>query len=99
MSVVESFVREFGLSGVRVLGMVYRYVEERGGGRCFTYRGLMGWWSRKGLYRSIDWHTVERAVRRLAEVGVLKRVFKGRRKVMFCLTDESDAIYQELRGG
>lgn len=53
-------------------------------GPCFTYRGLRNWLhynpSVKGRY---EWHTVERGVRRLAELGVLRRVRKGR-KVIFC---------------
>ena len=62
------------------------YLEERGypEKRCFTYRGLRAWWQANRKYEGSEWHTVERSIRRLAELGYLKRVRKGKR-VVFCV--------------
>ena len=70
------------------------YLRESGK-RCFTYRGLRGWWSRNRKYEGSEWHTVERAVRRLAEQGYLQRRKKGRR-VLFCPTPLLHSIFDEL---
>ena len=59
------------------------------GRRCFSYAGLRNtynYFRRKGSV-DVDWHSVEREVRRLAEAGVLQRIVirvDGRRKAIFC---------------
>ncbi|MCE4628600.1 MAG: hypothetical protein F7C34_05610 [Desulfurococcales archaeon] len=63
--------------------------------RCFTYRGLRAWWSRNRKYQGSEWHTVERAVRKLAESGYLRRVRRGRR-VVFCPTARLRFEWNEL---
>ena len=70
------------------------YLEESGR-RCFTYRGLRAWWSRERKYEGSEWHTVERAIRRLAEEGYLKRIRK-RRHVIFCLEPSMLQLFEEL---
>lgn len=52
--------------------------------KCFTYRGLRAWWQANRKYEGSEWHTVERAIRKLAELGYLKRIKKGKR-VIFCV--------------
>jgi len=69
----------------RTLVLVYRYVYRDGrSSRCFTYQGLRSWihYVLPKAERP-EWHTVERAVRKLAELKVIKRIKRGR-KVVFC---------------
>lgn len=61
---------------------------------CFTYKGLRGFYDKTRSYRRLEWHTVERNIRELAQYGWLvrneKRRKEGRhwvRHVWFCLTD------------
>ena len=95
----------FGLSGSELQAFIFirEYLNELKSqgysGKCFTYRGLRAWWSRNRKYEGSEWHTVERAIRRLAEKGVLRRVnTRGRerkRLVLFCVTPEFEAINME----
>ncbi len=72
------------------------YLESRGDGRkCFTYRGLRAWWDKERKYEGSEWHTVERSIRRLAEMGYLKRLRRGRR-VVFCLEPKIELLFEEL---
>jgi len=53
---------------------------------CFTYRSFRHW-----LYNEkkakIEWHTVERTIRYLAQTKKIKRIYKSRNKVIFCRAD------------
>lgn len=75
---LESYAR---VTFILVLRFLHRPQSR---GQCFTYRGLRNWLHYnpdvKGRY---EWHTIERGVRRLAELGVLRRARRGR-KVVFC---------------
>ena len=57
---------------------------------CFTYKGLRAtynYYYRRGEVQ-VDWHSVERAVRRLVETGYLQRILlrsEGRRRTIYCL--------------
>lgn len=53
---------------------------------CFTYRSLRAFWDKHRMY-DLEWHTVERALRKLSELHYLDRRHykKGRKKlVVFC---------------
>ena len=69
----------------RTLVLIYRYVYRDGrSSRCFTYRGLRSW-IHYALPRQErpEWHTIERAIRKLAELQVIQRIRRGR-QVIFC---------------
>ena len=61
--------------------------------QCFTYAGLRAtynYYKRKDNI-ALDWHTVERTIRFMAEQGLLKRVIlrkNGRQKAIFCVDGE-----------
>ena len=84
------------LRGAELQAAVFirNYLKDSGK-RCFTYRGLRAWWSRNRLYEGSEWHTVERAVRKLAEQGYLKRLQRGKR-VVFCPTPFLYDVFREL---
>ena len=84
------------LRGAELQAAVFirNYIRDSGK-RCFTYRGLRAWWSRNRLWEGSEWHTVERAVRKLAESGYLRRVRRGRR-VVFCPSPLLYNIFEEL---
>jgi len=63
--------------------------------RCFTYRGFRAWLFRQREYRDMEWHTMERVVRKLAEQGFLTRVEKSKRCVLFCWNDLAERAYRE----
>jgi len=61
--------------------MIENYIRERNSrnpekynSECFTYRGLRWWLMHHPIYRSLEWHTVERAIRRLAADGYIWRI-------------------------
>ena len=62
-----------------------RYMASRSSkSYCFTYRGLRSWIHyNPDIKPKPEWHTIERAIRSLAEKGVYKRVRKGK-TVIFC---------------
>ena len=64
---------------------ILRYLESKGQ-NCFTYKGLRAWmaYNRDKQLRQYEWHTVERAIRKLAEMEVLRRVNGKGNKVIFC---------------
>ena len=75
----------FGLtpSQYRTLILVFMYLENRGR-LCLTYRGLRAWVYYNNDVRGWqEWHTIERNLRKLVEVGVLRRITRGR-SVLFC---------------
>ena len=63
--------------------------------KCFTYRGLRAWWQANRKYEGSEWHTVERAIRRLAEEGYLRRIKKGRR-VIFCVEPRLEEEFRRI---
>lgn len=78
-----------GLSGsvYQTFILILKYLASRESKTyCFKYRGLQNWFFYK--YKSDDkpeYHTVERAIRHLARLGVLRRIEKrGGREVIFC---------------
>ena len=78
-------LEELSPSEYRTLVLVYRYVYRDGRqSRCFTYQGLRSWvhYALPKAERP-EWHTVERAIRSLAERQVLRRIRRGKR-VVFC---------------
>ena len=81
-------------SELRTLLLIKDYLDSRGRS-CFTYRGLRAHYARRGFYRDLEWHTVERAIRELARREILLRVEKSRKKVIFCWTDKAEQIYRK----
>lgn len=77
----------------RTIRLIAMYLSSKDQ-RCFTYRGLRSYWDRLRMY-SLEWHTVERAVRELARTGWLVRVQKGRR-VIFCLSEKMENMLRDL---
>ena len=75
--------------------MLRNYLRETGR-KCITYRGLRAWIFRKPEYKDIEWHTVERAMRRLAEDGWLERIELGGRKVAFCPKRDLEKAAEEI---
>lgn len=92
----------FSESTRKTIRLIAEYLGGRGQ-RCFTYRGLRRYWDRKRAYYTLEWHTAERAIRKLAEDGWLKRVEirekkrGGGRKVLFCLTEPLRILLEEMR--
>ena len=68
------------------------YVAARG---CFGYGELMTAWKQHKEVR-IKWHTVERTVRKLAEMELLERRWTGKRSVEFCLSPRLEYILRQL---
>ena len=82
-------LEELSGSEYRTLVLILRYLSTRDRPQaCLTYQGLRSW-----IHYTLprqerpEWHTVERALRSLAEKGILRRVRKGKR-VIFCKTTE-----------
>ena len=80
----------------------YLQVSRRKG---FTYRGLRAYWSKKGFFRDSkdparEWHTVERAIRKLAELGFLERYHPrdNKRQVIFYPTKRFWNVVKEREG-
>ena len=67
--------------------LAYLYLESKRQS-CLTYRGLRAWMYYNHEVRQrlgAEWHTVERGLRKLAEMEVFRRIYdRGRRKVVFC---------------
>lgn len=62
---------------------------------CFTYKGLRSWIHyNHNIKPKPEWHTIERALRSLAEKKVYNRIKKGR-KVIFCPGKEYFNLKQE----
>jgi len=65
--------------------LVHLYLEKKSR-TCFSYRGLRSWLHYNHVVKARlwqEWHTTERAIRKLVELEVLRRLRKGR-KVIFC---------------
>ena len=76
------------------LKLIADYLKENGS-ECFDYRKLRAFWDRRRMWRSLEWHTAERVVRKLAEGGWLAREWSGRR-VRFCLSERLKNMFWEL---
>jgi len=88
----------FSESEKKTLRLISSYIYNNNT-RCFNYRKLRAYWDKKRMWRVIEWHTVERNIRRFAELGWLERQVskKDRRKVMFCASDELLALFRGLK--
>ncbi len=75
----------------RALEIVRRMLSETGK-KCFTYNTLMRYW-REHPDIPINANTLERRIRELVELGILRRVEVGRRRgkprYAYCLEGES----------
>ena len=83
-----AFLESLPTSKRETLRLIAEYLRETGR-RCFTYRSLRAYWDRRRLWRELEWHTVERNIRWLAEEGLLERDlrYRGRRAyTIFCLS-------------
>ncbi len=63
--------------------LIRNYLRDTGR-KCVSYRGLRTWIYRSTMYRDLEWHTVERALRRLAEDGYLQRIQLKGNKTIYC---------------
>lgn len=77
--------------------IIHRYLAEKRQ-RCFTYRGFRVWLYRHDEYRDLEWHTVERTLRRLAKDQFLDRRSRGR-TVLFCRNERFDQVLANLMEG
>jgi len=66
--------------------MVKRFVEETRR-QCFSYNDFRVWFYRSQYRNDLEWHTVERVLRRLAEDGFLDREIRYRNRAYFCVND------------
>ena len=91
-------------SELKTLALIKDYLESRGQ-MCFTYNGLRAHHARRRFYTDLDWHTVERNIRKMAEErrGILRRYEKTivrngrkRRLAIFCWTDRAEQIYRRV---
>ncbi len=68
--------------------------------KCFTYKGLRWYYNKQRWYKTLEWHTVERNIRRFAELGWLsRRIFgtpRGGKTALFCLTSNLEYILEKL---
>jgi len=72
-----------------LIALIQRFLEENRY-HYLTYRSFRRW-----LYRNrirLEWHTVEREIRRLAEEGYLRRVFVSRNRVRFYPTPRLEEV-------
>ena len=64
-----------------------------------TYKGLRWYYNKTRAYRHLEWHTVERNIRRLAENKWLSRRIlphRGVKHVVFCLTSNLEYVLSNL---
>lgn len=75
-----------------------RSLRERGyNDGCWTYRGLRYHLYYRYQNKSVEWHTVERTLRKLAEEGLLRRrEIRRRKRVLFCATPEYELLVQSV---
>ena len=99
---LEVLLRAPSLYRTLLLINEYLQVKRRRG---FTYRGLRAYWDMKGLYRderdpAREWHTVERAIRKLAELGFLERRHprSNKKTVIFYPTKRFWRVIEEREG-
>lgn len=53
---------------------------------CFTYKSFRYWLYNEKRVK-VEWHTVERVIRYLAQTKRIKRIYKAKNKVIFCRAD------------
>ena len=84
---------------LRTLLLVHEYlvVKRRRG---FTYNGIKAYAAQKGVYREFTDRTLDRNIRKLAELGFLDRVHPkdNRKKVIFIPTKRFWRIIEERKG-
>jgi len=89
---------------LKLIQMYLRYRSSQKGReqKCFTYRGLQGYYTANHFYRYMHWHTVERVIRKLAQKRILLRYDKTlfgqgapRRKTLFCWTSIAQKLIDE----
>jgi len=66
--------------------MVKRFVDETKK-TCFSYNDFRVWFYRSSYHHDLEWHTVERILRRLAKDGFLDRELRYRNRAVFCIND------------
>jgi len=71
---------------VSYLIMVKRFVDETKKA-CFSYNDFRVWFYNSQYRHDLEWHTVERVLRRLAEDGFLDRKIGYRNRAVFCIND------------
>lgn len=93
-SLLEAAINQHLLGTITLIAEYYGWRRENGRDRkCFTYQGLMNWYQKVRRGRQ-HWHTVERKIRRLAQLGYLTRIPKG--KIMiFCPTPRFWAVVHQ----
>ena len=96
MRVVEAllWLRSMGEKKRATVKLIADYLRHSGS-ECFTYRGLRRFWDMRRMWRVLEWHTVERVVRELAQYGWLARRWSGRR-VEFCVSENLEKMLREL---
>ncbi|MCE4609805.1 MAG: hypothetical protein F7C36_05445 [Desulfurococcales archaeon] len=88
------------LQTILLLDDYLEYKREQGwSDNCFTYRGLQyHLFYRYQNKKNVQWHTVERTLRKLAEEKLLRRIeFKKKKRVLFCLTPELKGLIREVQ--
>jgi len=75
--------------------LIARYLSEKNQ-RCFTYRGFRVWFYKQPYYKNVEWHTVERMIRKLAEEGFLNRKFIKRNYVVFCKNERFEEVFEDI---
>ncbi|ALL02085.1 hypothetical protein Pyrde_2042 [Pyrodictium delaneyi] len=91
----------FSESERRTLRLIAEYLSNKKGRRdCFVYKYLRMYYERRGWENVVEWHTVERNIRRLAEHGwLVRRVYakhRGGRAVVFCLSEGLEHLLAKL---
>ncbi|OWJ54176.1 hypothetical protein [Pyrodictium delaneyi] len=91
----------FSESERRTLRLIAEYLANKKKGRrgCFVYKYLRIYYERRGWENVVEWHTVERNIRRLAELGLLRRIqlpHRGANRVLFCLSEGLERLLAKL---
>jgi len=95
-TLIEAFLASFGETGLSALKIVISYVKDRNerfgkNSLCVTYEGLRKYITYRKL--NIRFTTLERAMRKLAEGGVLRRRKVGKKDVVFCLNQDHPIVW------
>jgi len=77
------------------LMIIRKYLDEKKQ-KCFTYRGIRAWLYKHQEWRDIEWHTFERSIRKLVEVGLLDRKELSRNKVIFCWNENAERVIRKF---
>jgi len=95
-SLVEAFIASYGEAGLTTLKVLIAAIKDRNerfgkSSHCITYEYVRKWITFRKL--NVKFTTIERAMRKLAEGGVLKRKKVGRKDVIFCLNEEHPMVW------